>query len=135
MTRLDPRLRGFAAEMRNAPTTPEARLWSRLRASQTGFKFRRQAVIGSIIVDFFCPAIGLVVELDGRTHNGDADAERDAGLNKMGFTTVRFSNEEVESDLDAVVDAIYVTAIGLPQRFGARPHPPAPSPEGEGESL
>ena len=132
MTRLDPRLRGFAAEMRNAPTTPEARLWSRLRASQTGFKFRRQAVIGSVIVDFFCPAIGLVVELDGRTHNGEADTERDARLQKMGFAPIRFTNAEVASDLDAVVNAVHVIACGMPSRFSVLS--PIAAHDGEGAS-
>ncbi len=129
MTRLDPRLRRFATDLRNAPTKPEAVLWSRLRGSQLGFKFRRQTVMGSYIVDFFCPAIGLIVELDGRTHNGEADVMRDAALAKNGFKVLRFNNSEISADIEHVVRTIYVTARDLPPRFV--PHPPAPTPEGE----
>ena len=131
--RLDPRLRCYATDMRNAPTPPEAVLWSRLRASQLGFKFRRQTVIGTYIADFFCPAVGLIVELDGRTHDGDDDRRRDMVLAGKGFRVLRFTNAEVSADIDRVLNAIYVTARDLPPRFG--PHPPAPSPEGEGEQA
>ena len=57
-----------AAKMRREPTEPKQRLWMALRDSRlAGYKFRRQAVIGSRIADFFCPAKGVIVELDGET--------------------------------------------------------------------
>jgi len=62
--------------MRREPTPFENAVWQRLRASQLGgFKFRRQTVIGSFICDFFCPAKGLIIEIDGDTH----DLERRTG--------------------------------------------------------
>ncbi|QYE34780.1 DUF559 domain-containing protein [Polymorphobacter sp. PAMC 29334] len=130
--RLDPRLRSFATSMRNDPTKPEAVLWSHLRASQTGYKFRRQSVIESYIVDFFCPLVGLVVELDGATHRAEQDIRRDDDLLQKGFKVLRFGNAEVSADIDRVLDAIFVTARAMPPRFGPLPHPPAPSPEGAG---
>ncbi len=127
--RLDPRLRRFATDMRNAPTPPEAVVWSRLRNSRLGFKFRRQTVIGPYIVDFFCPAVGLIVELDGRTHDGEADARRDTALATSGFKVLRFSNADVSADIEQVLRTIYVTACNLPPRF--TPNPPARFPESE----
>lgn len=63
-------LKARARAMRNNPTEPEKRLWAALRDSRVaGFKFRRQAVIGSRIVDFFCPGRSLVIEVDGDTHD------------------------------------------------------------------
>jgi len=131
--RLDPKLRSFATALRSDPTKPEAVLWSRLRASRLGFKFRRQTVIGHYIVDFFCPSIGLIVELDGSTHRADEDAKRDSELHEKGFTVLRFGNSEVSSNIDGVLNAIFATARAMPPRYGRLPHPPAPSPEGEGE--
>ena len=130
MSRLDPRLREFATDMRSAPTMPETVLWKRLRGSQLGFKFRRQTVIGPYIVDFFCPAVGLVVELDGRTHDGEADVRRDAVLLAKDLTVLRFANAEISANIEQVLRTIYVTASKLPPRFV--PDPPPPSPRGEG---
>jgi very-short-patch-repair endonuclease len=130
VTRLDPRLRALATGLRNDATMPEVVLWSRLRASRLGFKFRRQTVIAPFIVDFFCPAIGLVIEVDGRTHRGEADAIRDAALAAKGFKVLRFSNADIALDIEQVLRTIDMTARHLPPRFGFRPS--APSVEGEG---
>jgi very-short-patch-repair endonuclease len=62
-----------ARQMRNTPTEPEKRLWRHLSNSQLGYKFRRQSVIGHYIVDFLCPAKALIVEVDGDTHDAEAD--------------------------------------------------------------
>ena len=122
-------LRTHARTMRREPTEPEKRLWRHLSNSQLeGFKFRRQAVIGSHIADFSCPAKALVVELDGDTHEADADARRDAALATLGFRTLRFTNADVMTNMTGVLAAI-ATALHLaPDRW---PHP-NPSPEGEG---
>ena len=132
--RLDPRLRGFASTMRNEPTAPEAALWRRLRSSQLGgFKFRRQSVFGAYIADFFRPSIGLFIELDGNTHDTQRDARRDATLRQQGFEILRFTNHEIGTNLDGVLTTILTAAQARPRRSGGLPHPPTPSPEGEGE--
>jgi len=125
-------LAGHARTMRCRPTEPEVRLWSILSRSQLGgFKFRRQAVIGSAIVDFLCPQRALVVEVDGWTHDDRAaDARRDAKLVELGFRIIRFTNVDVMDNLDGVPAAILSVLSDLPDRWHS-PHP-NPSPEGEG---
>jgi very-short-patch-repair endonuclease len=114
--------------MRNNPTEPEKRLWRSLSNSQLGYKIRRQSVIGGLIVDFFCPAKALVIEVDGDTHDVEADHRRDTLLSIRGYRTIRFTNADVMNNIDGVLDAISRTLSALPDRW---PHP-NPSPEGEG---
>jgi very-short-patch-repair endonuclease len=98
-----------AREMRAAPTAQEQLLWGRLRRNALGgFHFRRQQVIDGFIVDFYCHAAGLVVEVDGPIHEQKVsyDEERDAILKARGLRLLRVSNELVESDLEAVLVAI-----------------------------
>ncbi|MDQ4421366.1 DUF559 domain-containing protein [Sphingobium sp. DEHP117] len=119
-----------AAEMRRNPTEPERRLWRHLSASQLdGFKFRRQAVIGASIADFYCPAARLVVEVDGDTHDANKDQLRDDRLGAIGLRVVRVSNHDVMTNMEGVLRMI---AAAL--RQGDGPHP-NPSPEGEGLEM
>jgi len=119
-----------AKRLRNASTPFEAQLWRHISRSQLGgHKFRRQHVIGSCIVDFFCPQKGLIVEVDGDTHNVGRDAVRDALNAHRGYTTVRFTNLEVGKNIEAVRERLLAKLTALPGRW---PHP-NPSPEGEGK--
>ena len=122
--------------MRKAPTEPERRLWWRIRNSQLGgHKFRRQAPIANRIVDFLCPAKGLIVELDGDTHNPARDALRDADMRtRFGFITLRFTNREVMDNLDGVLETIVSTLDGLPDRWEGHTTP-SPSSEEEGSKI
>src|SRR5688572_5302490 len=74
----DPEQRDCARQLRNQPMDPEKRLWWFLRAEKMGCKFRRQAAIGSYIVDFVCFAKNLVIELDGPQHLETEAKEHDA---------------------------------------------------------
>lgn len=117
--------------MRKEPTPFEHALWLQLRASRlAGLKFRRQTVIGGVIVDFFCPAIGLIVEVDGDTHDDAADARRDAWLVERGFMVLRFANADIGRNMTGVLEVIVAGAALCHARFT---HPPAPSLEREGE--
>ena len=109
-----------ARTMRNAPTEPEKRLWRHLSRSQLGYKFRRQATLAPFIVDFFCPAYGLIVEIDGDTHSLETDARRDALLAERGFKTIRFTNSDVMTNMEGVLTAILETVRSQPLRW---PHP------------
>ena len=126
-----------ARALRNAATPFEALLWRHLSGGKLdGHKFRRQHVIGSCIVDFFCPAKGLIVEVDGDTHDAAKDAHRDTRHAAMGFLTIRFSNRDVAKNLDTVLGALVERLSLTPDRWPSRtqlPHPLAPSPEGEGK--
>lgn len=143
-SRLD-RLHEYARDMRRNPTGPERLLWSRLCNQQLGgFKFRRQQVVGSAIVDFACPARWLCVEVDGDTHTDpEVDRLRDKKLTDVGLRVLRFSDEEVMRDIEGVLQAI-LTELQKPfdrrearmaaGRQAARPHSATSSPDGEGAS-
>jgi very-short-patch-repair endonuclease len=118
-------------ELRRNPTEWEVRLWRHLSNSQTGHKFRRQAVIFPFICDFFCPAKRLIVELDGDTHDPVQDRRRDARLRERGFETLRFINLDVSENIDGVVAVILAALQRRPNRWARLPHP-NPSPAGEG---
>lgn len=130
-------LKARARTMRNNPTEPERCLWMALRNSRfAGFKFRRQDVVGQRIVDFFCPARGLVIEVDGETHDLEVDTRRDQQmLRASGFTTLRFTNADVMGNLEGCLTRLKIVLEDLPERWAgtARHHPPAPSSEEEGE--
>jgi very-short-patch-repair endonuclease len=69
LSRVNPELKMRAREFRRNPTPAEQLLWNFLRCRDLdGFKFRRQVVIGPFIVDFYCPAKQLVIEIDGLSH-------------------------------------------------------------------
>ena len=126
-------LDGFAHDMRCDPTEPEKRLWTRLSRSQLGgHKFRRQSVIGPFIADFFCPQKGLIIEVDGDTHDISADLKRDAAFNRLGLSVLHVGNADVIRNLDGVCETILHQLEQASDRW-AYPHP-NPSPEGEGLS-
>jgi len=108
----NPGLKRFSQELRKNMTDAERLVWSRLRRKQLkGFQVYRQRIIGNYIVDFYCPKAKLVIELDGGQHFTEEglkkDAVRDIWINSQGFTVLRFSDEEVLSDLDGVIEKIY----------------------------
>jgi len=95
--------------MRKQSAPAEQKLWQRLRDRQlNGFKFRRQQVLDPYIADFFCHAIGLVIEIDGGTHERREvyDANRTVVLDRGGCRVIRFLNEDVHDHLHAVLEAI-----------------------------
>ena len=99
-----------ARRLRRNATIPERMLWNRLRgASLAGLKFRRQQPIGPYIVDFFCHEVGLVVEVDGRSHDerGKEDFRREAFIREQQrLHVLRVSNDDVLMEIDAVLCAI-----------------------------
>ena len=111
-------IRRAAAKKLRANATPHERtLWRALKELPIeGTHFRRQAPIGPYVVDFFCPAKRLIIELDGGHHNHDAVAERDSErqvwLEQEGYRVIRFWNSDVASDLNAVLERIYVELYG-----------------------
>ena len=100
------RLKEMARAMRREPTEAEKALWARLAGQKVGgFKFHRQVVIGSTIVDFACPARWLVVEVTGDL-SAEVAALQDKKLADVGVRVLRFSDEQVLQESDAVVAAV-----------------------------
>ena len=100
------RLKEMARAMRREPTEAEKALWARLAGQKLGgFKFHRQVVIGSTVVDFACPARWLVVEISGEA-SAELAALQDKKLADVGIRVLRFSDGQVLEDADAVVAAI-----------------------------
>ncbi|MDP3063962.1 MAG: endonuclease domain-containing protein [Chloroflexota bacterium] len=98
-----------ARALRKNPTDAERKLWAYLRLRQVrGHKFRRQRPIGPYIVDFVCLEERLVIEVDGSQHMEQAshDARRDRYLMSLGFTVLRFWDNQVLSETDAVMGVI-----------------------------
>ena len=98
-------------ELRNALTRAEVLLWSQLKGRNLlSHKFHRQYGIGPYIVDFYCAAVNLVVELDGDSHYFDGakeyDEARESYMKELGIKTVRILNTEVFDNLDGVVEMI-----------------------------
>ena len=99
----------FAHELRANPTPAEVRLWSVLRKRQrAGLRFRRQHPIGPFVVDFCAPRLKLIIEVDGGQHVDlhEYDQRRTAYLVAKGYRILRFWNNQVMDDLNAVVIAI-----------------------------
>lgn len=98
-------------ELRNHATPAEAALWKILKNSQVGgYKFRRQHGIGSYILDFYCPLLHLGIELDGSVHDAPMadihDEIRTNFLQEQGITVIRFKNEVVYRNPNAIVEEI-----------------------------
>ena len=98
-----------ARRLRSDMTGAETHLWKMLRGRQfEGLKFRRQVPVAGSIVDFLCPEIKLVIELDGGIHRlrEIEDAERDLKLVEAGFTVLRSGNEGFLRNPNDLLDAI-----------------------------
>jgi very-short-patch-repair endonuclease len=98
-----------AKELRHAMTPAERLLWQHLRANRLdGFHFRRQQVIDGFIVDFYCHAAGLIVEVDGVVHQEqiEYDEQRDQILTARGLRILRFRNEACVQDVEGVLASI-----------------------------
>lgn len=90
-------------------TVPERLLWSRLRRRALGVRFLRQRSLGPYIVDFYARDLGLVVEIDGRSHTTERaayDDRRQAWLGSQGLHVARVTNDDVLHHLDATVDTL-----------------------------
>jgi 5-methyltetrahydrofolate--homocysteine methyltransferase len=116
-------LKEKAKEMRNKPTETEKILWNFLCGK--GFenhKFRRQHVLGEYIVDFVCLKHRLIIEIDGSIHNTpeqkEHDAHRTEWLNSKGFKVIRFTNNEVSTNIDNVLQTISTKLVAPPSGAG-----------------
>ena len=108
-----PEIERAARDLRHRLTRAEALLWKALRNRQLGgLRWRSQHPIGRFIVDFYCPSCKLVIEVDGQLHEyqHEYDSARTEHLEQYGYTVIRFSNEEIATNLKEVLATIYHTA-------------------------
>ena len=111
----DPAAKENARKLRRSMTLPEVLLWRELRKKPGGVQFRRQHPAGSYVLDFFCAASNLAVEVDGEAHSrGDRperDIARDDWLRAHGIQVMRIPAIDALKNLDGVMQAIGV-AVG-----------------------
>lgn len=109
---VSPKLRQYARDMRKEPTDAEAVLWNVLRGKKLeAMRFRRQHPIENYIVDFICLEEKLIIEVDGSQHAENAyDEKRDAKLKELGFTVLRFWNDEILKYSDDMAQMILAKA-------------------------
>jgi very-short-patch-repair endonuclease len=119
----------FARRLRRNMTDAERKLWRALRLRQIhGHKFRRQFPMGTYIVDFVCLEAKLVIEVDGGQHDAQQmhDKTRGTWLRCQGFRILRFWNNEVLGEINAVL-----SVIDAHLRAAVHPHPNLPPSRGK----
>ncbi len=105
------------ATMRVCGTEAENLLWNAVRGKKLGVKFRRQHMIGDYVADFVCLEKKLIIEADGKYHYDprimEHDRIRDSILNNLGYTILRFTNDEILNNMDSVTDKIFESLDNL----------------------
>lgn len=105
-----PEKKSFRKQLRSEPTQPEWLLWQELKGSKLGYKFRRQQGVGPYVVDFYCPELNLVIEVDGGTHFEPVDLDRDNQrtiyLIENGIQVLRVTNVDVRESIEDVIELI-----------------------------
>jgi very-short-patch-repair endonuclease len=105
----NPRLQNYAATLRKEMTKAEACLWKYVLKARKlrGYQFRRQRPVLNYIADFMCMELMLIIEVDGLTHHWEEtskkDHKRQQELESAGFTVLRFTDEDVLKDINAVL--------------------------------
>ena len=124
-------LQPLASALRKNMTKAEASLWKYvLKEKQLkGYQFRRQRPVLKYIADFLCKELMLIVEVDGITHDTEEtvakDRQRESDLRKEGFKIVRFTDEEVLTNINGVADQLAITVEELEKSTPGVPrHPP-----------
>lgn len=102
-------IRHRARELRQEMTAVETTLWAKLRGRRFhDLKFRRQHSIGRFVVDFYCAEYKIAIEIDWPIHEQqvESDTDRTEFLNSAGYKVIRFSNNEVLSNIDSVLNKV-----------------------------
>jgi very-short-patch-repair endonuclease len=106
----NPKLIKYARKNRKIQTPSETKLWKYLRGKQMfGYKFRRQHPILNYILDFYCMELRLAIEIDGGSHDErkyEYDVKRQKELEGIGMKFLRFSENEVKTRLEEVMQSI-----------------------------
>jgi len=106
-----------ARRFRRELSLPEKLLWVRIRRGE--LHFRRQHPIGDYVLDFYCPAAKLAIEVDGAFHDrGARDIARDSRMAALGYATLRVPAAAILKDLESVLRHIVAVADARPLAFG-----------------
>jgi cyclase len=102
----------YAKDLRKSMTAAELSLWGHLKQGIKGYKFRRQHPIGDYIADIYCHKLRLIIEVDGSVHNQPEtkllDHQKEIDLKELGYSVIRFSNDEVLKNLEAVLKKVSI---------------------------
>lgn len=102
-----PELKSVRRKLRSNYNRIEVIIWRKIKAKQLGHKFRRQHSIGSYIVDFYCPELKLIIELDGMAHDSDKqfckDLARDDYLKGLGLHIMRYTSNQILKETESVI--------------------------------
>ncbi len=107
----NPKLKELARQLRNNSTFAEVLLWNELKNKQIkGYDFHRQKPILNYILDFFCLELYLAIEVDGISHDNEErmikDSKRQNEIEALGISFLRFSDEDIKTQLEGVVKEI-----------------------------
>ncbi|MCD6398921.1 MAG: endonuclease domain-containing protein [Candidatus Aenigmarchaeota archaeon] len=103
----NPKLKDRAKELRKAGNLSEVLFWNQVKRKQfLSLDFHRQKIIGNYIVDFYCPKLNLIIEIDGDSHNNkvEYDKERDNYLKSVGLIILHFTDIDVKRNLNGVME-------------------------------
>ncbi len=103
----NPKLKQRARELRKAGNLAEVLFWDQVKKKKfLNLDFHRQKIIGNYIVDFYCPALQLVVEIDGSSHNDkiEYDKVRDEYLKSLKLKIVHYSDLDIKENLNSVIE-------------------------------
>ena len=109
-------LQSRARELRKNSTISEVLLWNALKQKRAmGFDFDRQKIIGNYIVDFYCPKLNLVLEIDGCSHDGKYiyDSIRHKYLESLGLTVVHISDKDIKNKINDVLNMLETLIINI----------------------
>ena len=105
----NPQLKQIARTLRNNMTLAEILFWQQIKNKQLlGYDFHRQKPIGEYVVDFYCPKLKLVIEIDGDSHEGreEADKIRQEQIETLGLTIIRFQDSDIKNNIEGVLEQI-----------------------------
>ena len=104
-----PKLKKLARKLRRNMTFSEVLLWNQLKQGKIqGYDFHRQKPIDNYIVDFFCPKLNLIIEIDGESHQfkGEEDVVRQKKLESLGFHFLRFKDKDIKQKMNDILEII-----------------------------
>jgi very-short-patch-repair endonuclease len=115
----NPKLKQRAKELRKAGNLSEVLLWNRLKRKQfLDLDFDRQKIIGNYIVDFYCPTLGIIIEVDGSSHDDkiEYDEIRDEYLKGLGLSVIHILDRDIKNNLEGAVQWLESGLLKLPRQ-------------------